>query len=386
MAESDKERFLRQVQSTIDYCARLGSLDSLTPQIIDNLKLRMLTLSRDINRAGGILISDDEKNDLISIVNEMNDEIDKTSKNNSGASSDITAFKTKRTHLGTAGAPKLDISKDQLVFLANISNEELDDKVKNIIGTNKRIGPNSIRIRLAMDNTDISRQRVRDACHRVDPVGCALRSIERQNVHRTYKVAGPNSLWHIDGNHKLIRWNIVIHGGIDGYSRFVTFLHASNNNQSTTVYDLFIEATTQHGVPSRIRVDHGGENVDICTFMEGYRGTNRGSGIKCKSAHNQRIERLWAGSNNSLEHITITDDYGIEDNDSDHEDNSFDEIELPLIHSPLDDDDMQQLRSRINLTEDYKNLTHGIQLYKDVLLFIESLNSDQREPIPSVTD
>ena len=27
------------------------------------------------------------------------------------------------------------------------------------------------------------------------------------------------SLWHIDGYHKLIRCKIVIHGGIDGYSR-----------------------------------------------------------------------------------------------------------------------------------------------------------------------
>ena len=25
--------------------------------------------------------------------------------------------------------------------------------------------------------------------------------------------AGPNSLWHIDGNHKLIKWHLVIHGG-----------------------------------------------------------------------------------------------------------------------------------------------------------------------------
>ncbi|CAC5374699.1 unnamed protein product [Mytilus coruscus] len=384
MAESDKERFLRQVQSTIDYCARLGSSDSLTPQIIDNLKLRMLTLSRDINRAGGILISDDEKNDLISIVNEMNDEIDRTSNNHLSASSDITAFKTKRTHLGTAGAPKLDISKDQLVFLAKykftaplmaetlqisestirrrlrefniklsegketiISNEELDDKVKNIIGTNKRIGPNSIRIRLAMDNTDISLQRVRDACHRVDPVGCALRSIERQNVHRrTYKVAGPNSLWHIDGNHKLIRINKSLKMFVYQHNH-----HGLSTEGSKTPYQLFIK-----GVLQTINTN----NVSIADLL------------------------LQAGSNDSLEHIT--DDYGIDDNNSDHEDNSFDEIELPLIHSPLDDDDMQQLRATINLTEDYKNLTHGIQLYKDVLLFIESLNSDQREPIPSVTD
>ncbi|VDI32535.1 Hypothetical predicted protein [Mytilus galloprovincialis] len=512
--ESDKERFLRQVQSTIDYCVRIGASDSQTPQIIDNLKLRLNNLSRDIDRAGSLFISVAEKDDILSIVKDMSDEIDTTSRNNSNASSDLIGYKTEKTHIGTVGAPRLNISKEQLVFLVKykftaplmaktlrisestvhrrlrqfdiklregretcISDEELDDKVRNIIGTNKRIGPNTIRVRLSMDNIDVSRQSVRDACHRVDPVGCALRSIERRNVHRrTYKVAGPNSLWHMDGNHKLIRWNIVIHGGIDGFSRLVTFLHASNNNQSTTVYDLFIEATTQHGVPSRIRVDHGVENVDICTFMEGYRGTNRGSAIKGKSCHNQRIERLWvdlwdsvsneyydlftfmeddellditsachmwafqyvflprinkslkmfvyqynnhglstegsmtpyqlfikgvlqtinsknvsitdlllqAGSNDSLEHVT--DDYGVEEYNSDLEDDSLDEIEIQMIYCPLDDDDKHQLRTRINVIEDYKNLAHGMQLYKNVLSFINSLNSVERELSTAVSD
>ena len=41
---------------------------------------------------------------------------------------------------------------------------------------------------------------------RVDPGGAALRAV-RTNVHqrRQYSVAGGNSLWHFDGNHKLIR-------------------------------------------------------------------------------------------------------------------------------------------------------------------------------------
>ena len=92
---------------------------------------------------------------------------------------------------------------------------------------------------------------------------------------------------------KVFRWGFVIHGGIDGFSRLITFLNASNNNKSTTVYDLFIDATSKHGIPSRIRVDHGGDNSDICIFMEGYRGTDRGSAIRGKSSHNQRNERLW---------------------------------------------------------------------------------------------
>lgn len=77
---------------------------------------------------------------------------------------------------------------------------------------------------------------------RMNPGAAALRAVLRRPERRTYQVAGPNSLWHIDGNHKLIRWRIVIDGAIDGYSRLVVFLHASNNNRSSTVLSSFIRA------------------------------------------------------------------------------------------------------------------------------------------------
>ncbi|KAJ4473970.1 hypothetical protein C8J55DRAFT_376515, partial [Lentinula edodes] len=40
----------------------------------------------------------------------------------------------------------------------------------------------------------------------------------------------------------LIRWGIIIHGFIDGYSRLITGLRASNNNRGQTVLSLFISA------------------------------------------------------------------------------------------------------------------------------------------------
>jgi hypothetical protein len=89
------------------------------------------------------------------------------------------------------------------------------------------------------------------------------------------------------------RWNIVIHGGIDGYSRLITFLGASTNNRARTVLDLFLDGIFKHGVPSRVRCDRGGENVEVCTFMEAYRGPGRGSALQGRSVHNQRIERFW---------------------------------------------------------------------------------------------
>ena len=100
-------------------------------------------------------------------------------------------------------------------------------------------------------------------------------------------------LWHIDGHHSLIRWRIVVHGGIDGFSRLITYLHCSTNNRADTVFTLFQEAIAKYGVPSRIRSDRGGENIDVAKFMIENRGLNRGSHIAGKSVHNQKIERLW---------------------------------------------------------------------------------------------
>jgi len=77
----------------------------------------------------------------------------------------------------------------------------------------------------------------------------------------------------------LIRWKIVIHGFIDGKTRFIVGLRAHSNNRADTVLLFFLEIIKEHGCPSRLRGDHGVENVRVAEFMEETMGQNRGSYI-----------------------------------------------------------------------------------------------------------
>lgn len=77
----------------------------------------------------------------------------------------------------------------------------------------------------------------------------------------------------------LIAFKIVFHCFIDGKSRLITGIHAVNNNRASTVLELFRNAVRKHGVPSRVRGDHGTENVLVAAWMEAEMGVGRGSYI-----------------------------------------------------------------------------------------------------------
>ena len=114
--------------------------------------------------------------------------------------------------------------------------------------------------------------------YRVDPLGVEQRS--RHILHRRkYHVPGPNSVWHIDGHHKLIRWRINTHGGIDGFSRIPVYLVASNNNKAATVPRLnkqlvvFRDAYCRH----KLRTEHNATPAQL--WIRGMQTTSDASTI-----------------------------------------------------------------------------------------------------------
>ena len=180
-----------------------------------------------------------------------------------------------------------------LVRFSKISNDELGNLIRdyrNIHGL--ACGRSMILGHLNSIGIKVQQKRVTKSLVLVDPDGChMLLSL----IIRTEKsiVPVPNSLWHIDSHHSLIRWGFVLHGAIDGYSRLITFLQCSTNNKAENAVSLFEQTLEIYGLPARVMTDKGGENTLIWRKMIKLRGEGRGSYITTSSVHNQQNGRLW---------------------------------------------------------------------------------------------
>jgi len=209
-----------------------------------------------------------------------------------------------------------------------ISDDQLDSYLAIVIQDFPTFGRRLATAALRANGVIVSEGRVRESLVRVSGVPGIFGG---RRVHRRrYQVAGANSLWHHDGQHGidcslhylvncetnpaigLIRWKIVIHAFIDGKTRLVVGIRAHNNNRAETVLALFLDSIAIHGTPSRVRGDHGTENVRVAEWMEEMQGRGRGSYIwgrfvslshslgygsysfsNVRSVHNSRIERIW---------------------------------------------------------------------------------------------
>ena len=152
------------------------------------------------------------------------------------------------------------------MYYSSITDVQLDQCVEEIKQSHPNDGERMMIGHLARQGIYVQRARLRASIHRVDPINTAIRrSITVRR--RVYHADGPNSVWHVDGHHKLIRWGLVVHRGIDRYSHTVVYLRCSDDNRADTVMSAFEEAVQMHGSASKSTSDLGGENVNIWWYM-----------------------------------------------------------------------------------------------------------------------
>ena len=85
-----------------------------------------------------------------------------------------------------------------------ISDNDLDDVVRSTSQQYPGCGHKMMQGHLKARGIVLQQQRMRESLRRTDPEGIVLR--RRVSVHRrAYNISLPLELWHIDGNHKLIR-------------------------------------------------------------------------------------------------------------------------------------------------------------------------------------
>ena len=149
---------------------------------------------------------------------------------------------------------------------SDITSLELDEVVKNVKRDHPNDGEVLLKGHLSRLGIKVRRSQLRASIHQVDHD----RTVDRRSStikRRTYSVPAPNAMWHVDGNHKLIRWRLVVHAGVDGFSRTIVYIKCANNNKATTVLKSFVEGVSRFGIPECVRSDHGGENVDVWRYM-----------------------------------------------------------------------------------------------------------------------
>ena len=182
----------------------------------------------------------------------------------------------------------------------------------------------------------VQRKRIRESIVRVDPDGLDERRqlFSHRIQRRVYSVPHAHYMWHLDGNHKMIRWGFVIHVGVDGFSRRCVYMACNTNNRSETVLQLFEEAIELHSVlPCKIRTDYGTENVLVWEMMTNHLQNQNGPTVLLGSSmHNERVERFNRDINRNIRDNFAKIFYELENDGLLDVENGFDLLALHYVY------------------------------------------------------
>lgn len=159
----------------------------------------------------------------------------------SGDSVQEASYQADTCQLGTCGRPRFNVTPEQLQYFldhrftvpaiatmlgvsirtvrrrmtyfglasrrkfSDISDADLDAAVTELKTLNPTSGYRMMDGLLKGKGIHVQQIRVRDSLARCDPEGVAARWLCLSHPRCSYSVSGPLALWHIDGNHKLIR-------------------------------------------------------------------------------------------------------------------------------------------------------------------------------------
>jgi hypothetical protein len=107
----------------------------------------------------------------------------------------------------------------------DIDDAELDGIMRTFLLSHPDAGYPYCHGHLRSIGIKIQKRRIQDSLRRTKDLARFLEAVMGdEDERRDYSVKRPHSVWHIDGHHKLIRYGIIIHGIVDGYSRQVSEL------------------------------------------------------------------------------------------------------------------------------------------------------------------
>ena len=183
-------------------------------------------------------VSDAISDQLVSLVRDARDLLDVLLHQNTASHS----YRVEQVSSGGRGRPKFDVSREQLEFLLEggfsipdvakllgltlrtterrlkefaissgqfftaIDDQTLDCTVQTILVSFPSYDYRRMTGAVLSREIRVQQTRIRESMRRVNPEGVLLRALTINTVNRRrYSVYAPLALWHIDGNHKLIR-------------------------------------------------------------------------------------------------------------------------------------------------------------------------------------